>query len=312
MQDGWQITHRSGGLSAEHALAEIVEAQHEIAARVQLLERGVSARTIDRWLRDRRVRRVHAGVYTVGTFPLSPLSRCMAAALAGGSGAGIGFAAAAWLLDMAETLPQTIDVHAPTHRTSRPGLRFHRGLPPDELTLHELIPVTIPARTILDLSPITEPHRLERMIERGEEAGLASTLTLAALLDRYPRRPGTPVIRRLLGLRDEHGSRRTRSDPEGALLHLCDHHGIPRPLTSYLLEVAGRTFELDAYWPEQRLALEYDSFEFHGGRASFRDDRIRDRILATIGVRTVRATSFDLSGGANALAADLKLLLGLR
>ena len=43
----------------------------------------------------------------------------------------------------------------------------------------------------------------------------------------------------------------------------------------YLLEVAGRTYELDAYWPDQRLAVEYDSWEFHSNLVSFREDRIR-------------------------------------
>jgi hypothetical protein len=75
--------------------------------------------------------------------------------------------------------------------------------------------------------------------------------------------------------------------------------------------VAGRNFELDAYWPEQRLAVEYDSWEFHGDRVSFRDVRIRDRVLATAGIRTVRATAFDLGVGAAAFAGDLLTLLGL-
>jgi hypothetical protein len=235
----------------------------------------------------------------------------MAAALAAGRSGTVAFGAAAWLWDLTDTLPQTIDVYAPTRRTNRPGLRFHENLPADELTTHESIPVTIPSRTLLDLAPTAEPHRLERMLERSEEAGLGSTLTLTALLDRYPRKPGTPRIRQILGLRSEHGPRRTRSDPESLLLHLCDAHGIPRPLTNHLLEVAGRTYELDAFWPEQRLAVEYDSWEHHSGRTAFRDDRIRDRALTLAGVRVVRLTAFDLGPGAAACAADLRGLLGL-
>ena len=63
--------------------------------------------------------------------------------------------------------------------------------------------------------------------------------------------------------------------------------------------------------PEQRLAVEYDSWEHHGGRTAFRDDRIRDRALTLAGVRVVRLTAFDLGPGAAACAADLRGLLGL-
>jgi hypothetical protein len=299
------------GKGAERLLRELATRQHGVVAIWQLLGLGFSRRWIDHRLAIDRLHPVHRGVYAVGTLPLSPLGRCMAAALAGGDGSAVGFGAAAWLWDLAETLPQTIDVYAPARRRPQRGLSFHENLPPDEATTHESIPVTIPSRTLLDLAPRTEPHRLERMLERSEGAGLGSTLTLAALLDRYPRRPGTPRIRQILQLRSDYGPRPTRSDPESLLLALCDAHGIPRPLTNCLLEVAGRTYELDAYWPDQRLAVEYDSWEFHGDRVSFRDDRIRDRVLATAGVRTVRATAFDLGPGSAAFAADLIRLRAL-
>ncbi len=179
-------------------------------------------------------------------------------------------------------------------------------LPTDELTEYEGIPVTIPSRAILDVAPVTEPHRLERLIDVAEQRELHAPVSYAALLDRYPHRPGAPRLREVLGLRSEPSW--TRSEWENRTLTFCDRHRIRRPLTNYLFHCPGRDYELDAFWPDLMLALEFDSWEFHSGRQAFREDRIRDRALTRAGVRTVRITAYDLTTGAAALASDLLAL----
>lgn len=54
---------------------------------------------------------------------------------------------------------------------------------------------------------------------------------------------------------------------------------------------------MDGCWPELRLALELDSWEYLGDRLSFREDRIRDRRLSRAGIRVIRVTDFDLGEG---------------
>jgi very-short-patch-repair endonuclease len=61
---------------------------------------------------------------------------------------------------------------------------------------------------------------------------------------------------------------------------------LPQPLTGY--NVAG--YELDAYWPAERFAVELDVYETHGGRASFESDRLRQEDLKLAGVEMVRVT----------------------
>lgn len=297
---------------APELLAPLVLARFGVVAIWQILDLGIPRHWVKREVAEKRLHVIHRGVYAVGHPTLTPLGRCMAAALAGGRSGALGFLGAAWIYGLVDSLPGALHVWSPTRRRSRPHLRFHEGLRADELTVHEGVPVTIAARTILDCAPIVEAHRLERMIERGEEGGVHSPLSFADLLARYPAKPGTPRLREILGLREESGSHSTRSDPEMAMLHLCDEQGLPRPLTSFLLQVGDRRFELDGYWPDARLGLEYDSWEYHGNRASFRADRIRDRILATAGIQIVRVTAFDLGPGADAFAADLKSLRARR
>lgn len=280
-----------------------------MVSRQELLAVGLTVDQIQHRIETGRLHRIHAGVYAVGHPLVSPLGRCMAAALAAGEGGVLSHRAAIWLWDLPQSLPETLDVTCPGRRRSRPGLRCHESrLPADERTVHEGVPVTTPARSILDVARLTEPHRLERMLEQAEDDGLPSEASLATLLRRYPRKPGNPRLRRIAGIRDE--PRLTRSDWEALTLTFCDRRGFERPLTSVLFPCGDRTYELDAFWPRHALALEFDSWEFHGGRQAFREDRIRDRALHAAGVRTVRVTAFDFGPGAEALAADLAAILG--
>jgi hypothetical protein len=308
-------THVGTSYRAKRAiglLAPLVQAQYGVIAIWQILELGIPRHWVKGELARGRLHQVHRGVYAVGHPTLTPLGRCVAAALAGGPSGALGFAGAAWVFSLVETLPEVLHVWSPTRRRNRPRLRFHEGLPRDEVTVHEGVPVSIPARTVFDCAATMELHRVERMMERGEEAQLHSQLSYYDLLARYPRKPGAPALRQVLGRREETGAHHTRSDREMALLHLCDRKGLPRPLTCYLVRVRDRQFELDAFWPDARLALEYDSWEFHSGRTAFREDRIRDRILATAGIHVVRATAHDLGAGADAFAADLMRLRARR
>jgi len=61
---------------------------------------------------------------------------------------------------------------------------------------------------------------------------------------------------------------------------------LPQPHTNFV--VLGH--ELDAYWPEARLAVELDVFETHGSCDSFESDRERDAELTAAGIATIRVT----------------------
>jgi very-short-patch-repair endonuclease len=101
--------------------------------------------------------------------------------------------------------------------------------------------------------------------------------------------------------------RRTRSDLELLFLALCDDHGLPRPLVNH--RVHGH--RVDFFWPEQRLAVETDSWEYHRGSVAFEEDRARDLALHARRVATRRFTGEQLEGTPEAVAADLREALGL-
>ena len=47
---------------------------------------------------------------------------------------------------------------------------------------------------------------------------------------------------------------------------------------------------VDFVFPDERLAVETDSWKWHRGRAAFERDRARDAVLAAAGYRTLRFT----------------------
>src|SRR3954469_1081855 len=104
----------------------------------------------------------------------------MAAVLACGSGAVLSHAAADALWDLRASEATIIDVTVPGSggRRRRKGLRLHRARSLDgRTTIKDGIPVTTPARTILDLAARLDRRALERATTR---AARPSTTTAAA------------------------------------------------------------------------------------------------------------------------------------
>jgi very-short-patch-repair endonuclease len=169
------------------------------------------------------------------------------------------------------------------------------------------IPVTSLARTLLDLAAMLSDYRLERALERTEELGLLDLTPIEELLSRAGRHPGVARLRRALDLYREDPAV-IRSGVERRFRELVRAAGLPRPAMNF--NVAG--FELDAYWPSHRFAVELDVFETHGSRAAFERDRLRQEELKLAGVEMVRITGARLRREPRATIERLSLLLEQR
>jgi predicted transcriptional regulator of viral defense system len=287
------------------ALAGLASRQHGVVSRRQIIELGLGRHYVDRQLQRGRLHVLHRGVYAVGHRALTRHGRWMAAVLAAGPNAVLSHRSAAASWAIREASGSRIEITAPQERR-RPGLVVHcEVLPRDERDVHEGIPVTTAARTLLDLAAILDEHRLARAAERAEALRLASPTSLQELLDRYPRRPGTPNLKRLI-----EGHRivptTTRSDLERRFLTFLDANDLPRPLVN---EAVDPHTTPDFRWTDQRLIVELDGFETHGTRAAFERDRARDRQLMAQGWRVARITKRQLDDAPEALAAELRAML---
>jgi very-short-patch-repair endonuclease len=238
-------------------------------------------------------------VYAVGHTAPAPLRAELAALMALGPAAVLshGSAAMVWGLPA----PPTQGVHVVLTRgqaRSRPGLTVHRAVVgPREVRTRDGLRLTSPARTIADVAAVLDAPRLERVVAEA----LALRLVRADELRVAPGRPGAAALRAVL----DAGPRLTRSEAERRLLTIVRDAALPVPRTN--ARVAGH--EVDAWWPDRRLAVEVDGYAFHGGRARFERDRRRDLALHRAGVRVVRVSWRQLAGEPLAVVAAVAAAL---
>ncbi len=288
-----------------HEIGRIATAQGGSITRAQLIAVGLDDDAIDWRARHGSLHRVHRGVYLVGHEALAPLARERAALLAAGGNAVISHSSAAVVWALA-TRPDP-EVHITLtagRRRSRSGLSIHRGpqLEPLEIRRVRGMPVTSPARTLLDLAATRYPD-LERAFADAHAQSLIKPYDVVAAIERAGPRPGVRALRALI---DDNGSGFTRSEAERLLRRLIRDANLPEPRFNVRL----RQYELDAVWPEQRLVLEVDGYSYHGHRAKFESDRRKDMALTAAGYRVIRVTWRQLTGEPLAVVAVIATALG--
>jgi very-short-patch-repair endonuclease len=155
-----------------------------------------------------------------------------------------------------------------------------------DVRIHEDLPVTSPARTMLDVAATLPDRDVERLLDEG--LFVLRILTLAQVDDVLARAGSHPGRARLARVvRGHTRSTKTDSPPEERMLTLIRAAGFPEPQ----LQVYVLGYRLDFLWPEHRLAVEVDAYGTHGSRARFEGDRRRDaRLLTEKGIVVLRVT----------------------
>lgn len=275
------------GRELEDRIHALAGKQHGVVTRAQLVEVGLSPAAVGRRLKSARLRALHRGVYYLGPFQ-HDRAREMAAALAGGPTALLSHTTALRLWGMREVeVPGSIHVSVPgCGRGRRAGIRFHRiaELAEDERAVVDSIPVTSPARTLVDAAGILGSHEIARAAAVAEREGLIERDELNHLPERYRGRPGMAALRALL--EDEAAPNFTRSAAERRCLELVRLAGLPRPRAN----VPFGPYELDLLWPAEGVAIEIDGWAHHSSRLRFEGDRRKDNWLRARGIEVIRLT----------------------
>jgi very-short-patch-repair endonuclease len=291
--------------TVEEKLARIADKQHGVVARGQVLAAGVSPSGIDRRVRKGALLPEYPGVYRVGHRAPSTEARYMAAVLACGDRAVLSGRAAAHLLDLIKSPPSSPVVTARTERRIK-GITTKRScnVSPHERTTVRGIPVTTPARTLVDLAAELSPDALARACH---EAGVLHGTTPAqveAVLSRHPTSPGATKLRRVLR-GDIHV---TLSTLERRFLKLLRAEGLPLPQTNR--RIGARW--VDCRWPEQRLTVELDGYRYHRSRHAWEQDRRREREARARGDEFRRYTYGDVAEDPRLMLNELRGLLRQR
>jgi hypothetical protein len=216
---------------------------------------------------------------------------------------------AAYLWGLYRYASETIDVTAAIRRRAKRTFRVHFSsiLATEDRLVREGIPVTSAARTLLDLAIRARPEQIERLLEQAEERELLDLHAVEDVLDRAGGHRGRGRLRRSLALYQPDPSF-TRSRFEKLFRRLVIAAGLPAPSMNF--NFAG--YELDAYWPELRFAVELDLFETHGTRAAFERDHVRQEELKLLGVEMIRITRPRLQREPDAVMRNLATLLERR
>ena len=167
------------------------------------------------------------------------------------------------------------------------------------------LPITTPARTLLDLAASgLRDKALADALDRAERLRLLDFAELHRLLARYPRRPGTRSLKAQLAR--YRGPIDVRSELERLVCELCDAHALPRPQVNTVIEGRVRDF----HWPHCRLVVEADSYAWHRSPSALNDDRERDVELTLAGYRTLRFTYEQVTREPGYVIAALRTALG--
>jgi hypothetical protein len=281
---------------------------HGLVTRAQAIAQGIRPQRLTDMVRRGAISRVARGVYAVGTSPApaDPALVVLPCRVV------ISFwSAVSWYgLDLAKP-PDALHVTAGRSRgrsrDSIRGVRLHRAsLAGHEVQLVRGLPVTSPARTVIDVARVA---RLEDGVAVADAFIRCGALGLDDLHAAAAgvRGPGRARLMLVLSLVDP----ACGSVLESNTRVLLWRHGVVKPRSQWEHRDArsGWVGYLDFAWPELRVALECDGYEFHTDRATFQKDRRRWSALTRADWRLGVVTWFDVMGDPEYVVALVRDLL---
>jgi very-short-patch-repair endonuclease len=263
------------------------------------LERcGVSSSSIGRWLAEGRLHRLLHGVYAVGHRSPAPEQRWQAVLLGYGKQSVLTRQTSIALHGLGSP-PKTVTVAVPKQARRQRGVEPHCSMrfERDEVVIRKGLRTTSIERTLLDLAAIGDP--VERLVAEAVAKRLTSIAKLRACVERRAGARGVRGLRRCIE------GNQMRSLVEKEFAAWLEARRIPAPSFNQPFG----PFTLDAIWPAANLVLEIDTYETHGTRHSFEEDRRRDAYTAARGLRTIRVTPARWRHDGESLERDMRRAL---
>jgi very-short-patch-repair endonuclease len=305
----WDVVDGEGW--PDRRIGQIASRQRSLITRDQLLALGVGRDMIDRALVRGRLHSRHRSIYSMVPFAvLPPLAIELAAVLACGDAALLSHhsAAAVWGFRASFNGDVHVTVVGGDCGRTRDGIQVHRvsGLDPRDFRRYQNIPITSPARALLEIAPDLTDRQLERALDEALIKRLITHAAINAVLAAYPNRRGAGRLRILAD--PGRPTTETRSDGEEALLAALRKANIRAP------EVNGRVgrYIADFVWRKERVIVELDGYDYHRGRAAFERDHERDAEHLRLGFLVIRVTGRQLARELEALLVQIGTALALR
>jgi very-short-patch-repair endonuclease len=284
--------------------------QHDIIERRQALEIGLSPSGIKRRVDRGLWRTIHVGVYLVGGGAPGWEQRVMAATLACGPDAGASCASAGMIWELTDRMDEPHVVVPGATVRKRAGIVIHRSEVTD-VVAYRGFRATNPMRTLLDLSAYLDEEQLEIALDAALRRRLVDVARLDGFLAlaRNARRRGSGTLRRLLSLRKP--GRAIGSGGETVLFRLLRRTGLPVPATQHPVRTRSGLRFIDFAYPDAKVAIESDSWEYHSSRQAFDGERARRNELEELGWHVLQITSSDVRSAPVRAVTTIGTALGL-
>lgn len=286
-------------VTPENALFNLFQKQHSAAAIPQALGLGVARHRLDRMVRSGYLRRVTYGIVAPnGTSPtwehraMVGVLRCGYGTLDGRILAAL-FGRTAAALHGWEDKPTEIDVTTTRRVDPSEGYRFHRTsrLPGNEIVLVEGIPVTDPARTLLDVCDVA-PHRARTLFYRAIRRGSLTPEELSRRCELEARRGrgGIALARKIVG-DCAPGAEKAKSAREDEVYGWLVEDGLPAPERNFkICSSFGWDWEIDLFYPGKQHGIEVSPYWHHSDVTTYERDNLKTNDLASMGIGITKVT----------------------
>ena len=261
----------------------------------QALACGMTATTIQRRVLAGAWLEIRPGVYVVGGAPPT-WEQTLLAVTIGFDDCWIshGTGGRVWDLPAAPEI-DAIEVLRPYGRFRRiDGVVAHRSriIVPADVTRHHGIPVTSIARTIVECSGRLSVAQTGKMLDEAKRKDPRAIEDARACFARLASggRRRLRSIRAALAFRIP-GYDPGESDLELVALRTIIRAGLPMPVQQHRVVLNGKRRRIDLAYPDRKIAIELESWEWHSGREAFDDDKARASDLVADGWRVIQITS---------------------
>src|SRR5262249_34438208 len=260
-------------------VAALARAQHGAFSLQQVRALGVTRDVVYHRVNGGFWERVHGGVYRLAGAPLTWESRALAACLTHDGGIASHLTAAhLWGLDDFGPVG-LIDVTVSRHKRprSQQGIRYHETLAYDlaGLTARRGIPVTGPARTVLDVCGVTDELRSLGALDEVRRRRLAHWPELLECLILHARRGRNGTVR----FRHVVTKRYGKTVPQGTFSRLFERlledAGVDTPVHEFRVVCDGHVYFIDQAYPDLLIAIELLGRIGHDYEAAYERDPVR-------------------------------------
>jgi hypothetical protein len=281
-------------------LAEFASRRHGVFTTQHASMIGMTRKLVEHRLATGEWRELYLNVYKLAGTPLSWKGELLAACWAGGFRAVASHRSAAALYGLAGGRRNLVEVTCPRWQRARhDGLVVHetKALDPCDIRIVNGVPVTSAERTLFDLGGVCGIVTVKMAFDKARRLGLVSYRTTERSLFRLarPGRPGSRVLRAVLDDRNPTLAP-PESEMETLMLEVIRRHGLPAPIPQYEIRGNGGVVaRADAAYPDLKIAIEYQSTEWH--ESALVVDSLRRNAIQKLGWRVVDATHPELKAG---------------